>query len=290
MESPIQQQSYLNNYSKELSDTEFKKLSGFIYTNYGIKMPQAKKGMLQARLQNRLRENNMSSFKEYCDYVFSNKEGESEIVHMIDVVSTNKTDFFRESAHFDFMKSTVLPEFRENSPSEVMKIWSSACSSGEEVYTIGMVLNEFLDGKKYFDYSILGTDISTRILNKAANAIYHEERVASLSMNLKRKYLLRSKNRENPSVRIIPEIRQKAKYQRLNLMDDMYLQVPKNHDVVFCRNVLIYFDRPTQEKVINKLCTHLKPDGYFFLGHSESITGIDVPLKQIKPTIFKKIN
>ncbi|MES2678672.1 MAG: CheR family methyltransferase [Bacteroidota bacterium] len=290
MESIIQTQPYVNIYSKELNDTEFNKLSSFIYTHYGIKMPFSKKGMLQARLQNRLRENKMSSFKEYCDFVFSGKEGDSEIVHMIDVVSTNKTDFFREAAHFEFMKSVVLPEFQENAPGEVLRIWSSACSSGEEVYTLGMVLNEFLDGKKHFDYSILGTDISTRILNKAANAIYQEERVANLPLDLKRKYLLKSKDRENPSVRIIPEIRQKAKYQRLNLMDDAYIQVPKNHDVVFCRNVLIYFDRETQEKVINKLCAHLKPNGYFFLGHSESITGIDVPLKQIKPTIFKKID
>jgi chemotaxis protein methyltransferase CheR len=279
-----------NSFSKELSDTEFQKLSDFIYRNYGIKMPLSKKGMLQARLQNRLRETNLGSFKDYCDFVFSNKEGESEVVHMIDVVSTNKTDFFRESAHFDFMESTVLPEFLNSSPDETMRIWSSACSSGEEVYTIEMVISEFLAGKKSFDYSVLGTDISTRILDRASNAIYNEERVADLSADLKKKYLLKSKNRENPSVRIIPELRNKAKFQRLNLMDEAYSQIPKNFDIVFCRNVLIYFDRPTQEKVINKLCAHLKPGGYFFLGHSESITGIDVPLKQIKPTIFKRTN
>jgi chemotaxis protein methyltransferase CheR len=275
-------------YSKELSDAEFHKLSNFIYNNYGIKMPISKKGMLQARLQNRLRENGMTSFKDYSEFVFNGKEGEAEIVHMIDVVSTNKTDFYRESAHFDFMHSHILPEFLENSPGEVMKVWSSACSSGEEVYTIGMVMNEFLGGKKHFDYHVLGTDISTRILSKAANAVYHEDRIANLPLDQKRKYFLRSKNRENLSVRVIPEIRQKTSYQRLNLMDEAYIQIPKNHDLVFCRNVLIYFDRPTQEKVITKLCNHLKPGGYFFLGHSESITGIDVPLKQIKPTIFRK--
>lgn len=286
----MQPQQPMNQYNKELSDADFKKLSSFIYTNYGIKMPPAKKGMLQARLQARLRENNMNSFKEYCDYVFSRRNGDSEIIQMIDVVSTNKTDFYREAAHFDFMSSNVLPEFHNDSPGETLKVWSSACSSGEEVYTIGMVINEYLNGKKHFDYSILGTDISTRILDKAANAVYSEERVANIPLALKRKYLLKSKNRENPSVRVISEIREKTNYKRLNLMDEEYIQIPKNQDVVFCRNVLIYFDRVTQEKVINKLCSHLKPNGYFFLGHSESITGINVPLKQIKPTIFKKID
>jgi chemotaxis protein methyltransferase CheR len=280
----------VNPFTRELSDQDFNKLSHFIYTNYGIKMPPAKKNMLQARLQNRLRENNLQSFKEYCDLVFSGKNSESEIVHMIDVVSTNKTDFYRENAHFEFMRSTVLPEFHQQQVGETLKIWSSACSSGEEVYTIGMVINEYLSGKKTFDYSILGTDISTRILQKAATAVYAEERVNPIPIELKKKYLLRSKNRENPSVKIVPEIRQRTSFTRLNLMDQDYFGIPKNFDVVFCRNVLIYFDRPTQEKVINKLCSHLKPGGYFFLGHSESITGIDVPLKQIKPTIFKKID
>jgi len=284
----MQAQAYMNQFIKELSDSDFRKLSDFIYTNYGIKMPPTKKGMLQARLQTRLRENNMSSFKEYCDFVFSLKNGDSEVIHMIDVVSTNKTDFYREAAHFDFMLSEILPEFHTSSPGEILKVWSSACSSGEEVYTVGMVINEYLEGKKHFDYSILGTDISTRILNKAANAVYNEERVSNIPLALKKKYLLRSKDRENPSVKVIPEIRQKTSFLRLNLMDMEYHAIPKNQDVIFCRNVLIYFDRPTQENVINKLCSRLKPGGYFFLGHSESITGIDVPLKQIKPTIFKK--
>jgi chemotaxis protein methyltransferase CheR len=277
-----------NYFNKELSDSDFRKLSGFIYENYGIKMPLAKKGMLQARLQRRLRENKIETFKEYCEFVFSDKTGQGEIMHMINEVSTNKTDFYRESAHFDYMSSVVLPEFRENNSGEPLKVWSSACSSGEEVYTIGMVISEFQGDRKFFDYSIFGTDISTKILEKAVSGIYSEDRVVNMPMALKKKYLLKSKNRENPTVRVIPEIRQKTRYQRLNLMDDIYSTVPKNFDIIFCRNVLIYFDRETQEKVINKLCSHLKPGGYFFLGHSESITGISVPLKQIKPTILKK--
>jgi chemotaxis protein methyltransferase CheR len=280
----------INHSSNELSDRDFNKLSHYIFSNYGIKMPPTKKAMLQARLQSRLRETNISSFKEYCDYIFSLNTGDQEVMKMIDVVSTNKTDFYRESVHFDFMLSYILPEFEENPRRENLKVWSSACSSGEEVYTIAMVISDFLADKKSFDYSILCTDISTRILAKASNAIYNEDRIDNIPLSTKRKYFLKSKSRENPTVKLIPEIQKKASYQRLNLMDEQYNSVPKDFDVVFCRNVLIYFDRPTQEKVINKLCRHLKTGGYFFLGHSESITGIDVPLKQIKPTIFKKID
>lgn len=277
----------MNPFTKELSDTEFNKLSSFIYSNYGIKMPYAKKSMLQARLQNRLRETKMESFKDYCDYVFAKGKDDSEIVNMIDVVSTNKTDFFREAAHFDFMTSHVLPEFYENNKGETMNIWSSACSSGEEAYTIAITLSEFLEDKKNLNYSIYGTDISSRILQKAFDGVYHEDRISCIPMNLKKKYFLKSKQRETPLVKVVKELRQKTSYQRLNLMDPVY-NVPKKFDVIFCRNVLIYFDRMTQESVINKLCSHLKPNGYFFLGHSESITGINVPLKQIKPTIFRR--
>src|SRR6476620_5566605 len=151
-----------------------------------------------------------------------------------------------------------------------------------------MVMNESLAGKKHFDYQLLGTDRSARILSKAANAVYNEDRIANLTLDLKRKNFLRSKKRENPSVRVIPEIRQKMSVKRVNLMDEAYIQIPKNHDVVFCRNVLIYFDRPTQEQVINKLCAHLKPGGYFFLGHSESAMGMDVPLTAVRPSLFKR--
>jgi chemotaxis protein methyltransferase CheR len=272
--------------NKELSHIDFGRLSEFIFGNFGIKMPINKKTMLQARLQSRLRERNMAGFKEYIDFVFSGEEGKEEIVKMIDVVSTNKTDFFREPKHFGFLTQSILPQFE----SRDLKIWSSASSSGEEPYTISMVIEEFNQDNPPINYSVCGTDISTRILEKATNAIYTEDRVSTIPLNLKRKYFLKSKNRENPTVRVIPELRKKNTFKRLNLMDPFYEHVPHDFDIIFCRNVLIYFDRKTQEMVINKQCRHLKPGGYFFLGHSESITGIEVPLKQVAPTIFKKIN
>lgn len=269
-----------------IEDAEFAKLSSYINTNYGIKMPDVKKTMLQARLQKRLKANNLKSFKDYCDLVLSKESEQSEIVHMIDMVSTNKTEFFREPNHFDFMKSVMLPDFQQSKLPN-MKIWSSACSSGEEVYTIAMVMDEFLQGKKSFDYSILGTDISLRMLETSARAVYPMSRVLELPLEVKKKYLLKNKNAENPDVRIIPELRNKARFQRLNLMSDSY-NVPADFDVIFCRNVLIYFERDVQEMVINKLLRHLKTGGYFFLGHSESIMGMNVPLHQLKPTIYRK--
>lgn len=276
-------------YKLQMPDDVFERLSIFIYQEYGIKMPLAKKVMLQSRLQKRLRELKMNSYEQYCDYVFS-KEGEAlELVHMIDVVTTNKTDFYREPTHFDFLLQTVLPEFiARHKQKTTLKIWSAGCSSGEEVYTLAMVISDFMEKQKNMDYSILGTDISSRILQKALDAVYTEERAINIPLETKRKYFLRSKDRVKPTVRIIPEIRKKTWYQRLNFMDDSY-HINETFDIVFCRNVLIYFDRETQEQVINRLCRHLKTGGYFFLGHSESITAMNVPLVQLKPTIFMKV-
>ncbi|MGC8823083.1 MAG: CheR family methyltransferase [Bacteroidales bacterium] len=275
-------------FRAKLSDEDFKRLSEFIYREYGIKMPPAKKVMLQGRLQKRLRELDITSFREYVDYVFS-EQGQDEVIHMIDVVSTNKTDFFREPVHFEFLAQEIVPLFARTTELRYpMKIWSAGCSSGEEPYTIAIVLMECREKYPTLDFQILGTDVSTRILQTALDAIYKENRIEGIPLQILKKYFLRSKDRTNPTVRLIPEIRRKVSYMRLNLMESVY-PVPDMYDVIFCRNVLIYFDRPTQERVINKLCMYLKPGGYFFLGHSESITGMTVPLRQIKPTIFVKI-
>lgn len=275
-------------YKAELSSDDFNKLSSFIYTESGIKMPPVKRIMLQSRLQKRLKELKMTSFKEYCNYIFSKEGLNNEIIHMLDVVSTNKTDFFREPVHFDFLTSTVLPELVSSSKHRNIKIWSAGCSSGEEPYTIAIVLSEFMENNPTLDFSILGTDISTQILQKAIDAVYKDERVEGIPLALKRKYFLRSKDRENPTVKMGPQLRNRVRFDRLNFMDNSY-SIYESFDIVFCRNVLIYFDRETQEKVINKICTKINAGGYFFLGHSESIMNMNLPLRQIKPTIFQKI-
>jgi chemotaxis protein methyltransferase CheR len=276
-------------FTAKMADQDFQRLSRFITEHAGIKLPEVKKVMLQSRLQKRLRYLNLTSFKEYVDFVFSEEGLKNELIHMLDVVSTNKTDFFREPVHFEFMEKTILPEYIRDFPlNRPMKIWSAGCSSGEEVYTIAMTIQEFKREHPGLDYSVLGTDISTDILNRAVDAIYKEEKTQVVPLELKKKYLLRSKDRTKKLVRMVPELRKKAVFKRLNFMDSYY-DMKEVYDVIFCRNVLIYFNREIQEDVIRKLIMNLRKGGYFFIGHSESIMGMDVPLQQIRPTIFKRI-
>lgn len=281
---------YINEaFSHILTDEDFVKLSSFIYEELGIKMPYQKKIMLQSRLHKRLADLKMASFKEYIEFVFSKKGQEDEIIRMIDLITTNKTEFFRESSHFDFLTNTALPEICSGkSKRKIIKIWSAGCSSGEEPYSIAIVLKEFLKNYPTFDFEIFGTDISLRVLQKAATAIYTEDRLDAIPVSLKRKYFLKSKDHSNKTVRLVPEIRSRVKFQRMNFMDPYY-SVEKEFDIGFCRNVLIYFDHETQQQVLTKITSKLKYGGFFFLGHSESITNIRVPLKQIEPTIFRKI-
>lgn len=275
-------------YRAELSDEDFDKMGTLIFKMAGIKMPPSKKIMVQARLKKRLRALNMNSFTEYVRYVFSKEGLDMELIHILDVISTNKTDFFREPIHFSFLSGQVLPQFMEQHQSGSFKVWSAGCSSGEEVYTLAMVLSEFSLAKPSFDYSILGTDISTAILAMATNGVFTESRLRpAVPDYLIRKYFMKSKDAAKKTYRVVPEIRQKTRFNRVNFMDDSY-PVGEKFDAIFCRNVLIYFDRDTQEKVVQKLCNYLKPGGYFFHGHSESLIGMNLPLKNVKPTIFRK--
>jgi chemotaxis protein methyltransferase CheR len=276
-------------YNAKLSQADFDRLSRFIFDQSGIKLPQVKLIMLQSRLQKRLRDLNLTNFKEYVDYVFSPEGLENEIIHMLDVVSTNKTDFYREPIHFDYLNNVALPEFYENGKNlNSFLVWSAGCSSGEEPYTIAFTLSEFKEKFPVFNYNIIATDISTQILNKAKLAIYKEELISSVPFFIKKKYILKSKDRNNKTIRINKELRDKVNFFRFNFMETTY-NLPHMFDIIFCRNVLIYFTRETQEQVLTKLCSKLKPGGYLFIGHSESILGMDLPIQQIKPTIYKRI-
>lgn len=269
-----------------LSQQEFQTMSRMVYNQCGINLTDGKKVMLEIRLSKRLRSLQLTSFKEYIE-LLNTKEGiEQELVHMIDVVTTNKTDFFREPHHFDYLTSTILPEFQQERNNRPFRVWSSACSSGEEPYTLAMVLQEFANQNSHFSYSILASDISTHVLQKASMAIYTESQVVPVPMALKQRYLLRSKNSEKPTVRIVPSLRDKVNFIRLNLMDSGWKM--EEQDVIFCRNVLIYFDRSTQLDVIRKLVNKLRPGGYLIIGHSESLHAFDLPIRQVKPTIFIK--
>jgi chemotaxis protein methyltransferase CheR len=252
-------------------------------------MPPAKKTMLVARLQKRLRSLDMKSFGDYIDYLFAPDGIKDELVRMIDLITTNKTDFFREPDHFDFLLQRVLPEwFQEYGASgRKLMLWSAGCSTGEEPYTLAMVMNEFAVSCLGFDYQILATDISTRVLGKAEVAVYEEERIASVPPPLRDKYLLRSKDRCRGLVRVVPGLREKVRFRRLNFMDENFgLREPM--DIIFCRNVIIYFDRQTQGRLLNRFHGHLRYGGHIFMGHSETLNGLDVPLIMVYPTVYRK--
>lgn len=276
--------------SPELSESQFHKIADFIQTNVGIKMPEQKKLMVQSRLQSRLKALNLTNFDEYVEKVFEGGEkSDEEIALMINVITTNLTNFFREKPHFEFMTEKAIPNLISGGNKNI-EIWSAGCSTGEEPYTLAIEMSEFIrkNPGKISDFSVLATDISSRVLDKAQDAVYPMESIDTLSYELKKKYFLKSKGDKKPLVRLKPEIRQKVHFQRLNFMDSNYPVQNEKH-IIFCRNVLIYFEKQTQEAVIRKLVSHLVPGGYLFLGHSETIFGMDLPLKTVAPTVFKKI-
>jgi chemotaxis protein methyltransferase CheR len=272
-----------------ISKRDFQQLSSFIYSNLGIKMPESKTTMLTGRLSKRLRELSISSFADYCDFLFSPEGQESELVHLINVITTNKTDFFREPSHFSYLTDKVLPTLQSTQKfngRNSLKLWSAGCSTGEEPYTLAMVLAEVQTVQKDFRYDILATDISTQVLKVAQRAVYPMRLIDPVSPQFRKKYLLKGKDKKNLQVRIVPELRQRVRFGRLNFMDNDF-GLPEMVDIIFCRNVIIYFDKETQERLMLKFCRYLKKGGYLFLGHSESLHGYKTPLVQVAPTIYR---
>jgi chemotaxis protein methyltransferase CheR len=269
-----------------ISKRNFDKLSRFIYDYSGIKMPPSKLTMLEGRLRRRLRATNHSTFDDYCDFLFDEGGLDQETVYLIDVVTTNKTDFFREAKHFEYMQMTALPALVSSGVRKI-RTWSSACSTGAEPYTMAMVLSEFVEENAGLSYSVLATDLSTDVLQTARRGIYAQDLVQPVPYDLQRKYVMTAKQPGRRDVRIAPSLRSKVGFARMNLMDDKY-PVGEPMQIIFCRNVLIYFDKPTQQSVLTRLCDCLADGGYMFIGHSESITGFDLPLKQVSNTVFQK--
>jgi chemotaxis protein methyltransferase CheR len=243
--------------------------------------------MVQSRLQSRLKELNLSDYSAYVNLVFDSATPHPELIHMVDRITTNKTEFFREPSHFDFLKNTILPQYVDSDNTNPLRIWSAACSSGEEPYTIAMVIQEFREHHPSLRYSILGTDLSTKMLQEAKMAIFTESKSEPIPPEFKRKYLLRSKDKDNKQVRIVPEIRENVSFDTANLIEDSISRYGI-FDIIFCRNVLIYFDRETQLNVINRLCRQIHPGGYLMTGHSEALTNFDLPLLQIRPAVYRK--
>jgi chemotaxis protein methyltransferase CheR len=276
------------NAEEHLSREQYERLAALIYQKTGIQLGQDRQTMLSARIQRRLKALKMTSYADYCTYLFGIHGQREELVHMIDVVTTNKTDFFRESAHFDYLISTAIPSLVAacDRPRPLL-IWSAGCSSGEEPYTLAILLSEYAEANPGFQFQILATDISNTILEKAKKAVYTEQIVAPIAADLRRKYLMRSKHRDSDQVRIVPELRALIEFRRLNFMDNDY-GLTEKADVIFCRNVIIYFDRETQENILLKLSRNLARQGYMFVGHAESLHDMNLPLTPVAPTLYRK--
>ncbi len=274
-------------YDLHIDKKDYERLKAFIEKTCGIKMPEAKVQMVEARLKKRLRDMKMKSFSQYLDFVF-NERGHNELLNMIDSLTTNTTSFFRESTHFNILISQILPDYISGLMPCALRFWSAGCSTGEEPYTIAMVMLDYITRRHGVRFSIEATDLSTRVLKKARLAIYADDKVEGLNYELKRKFFLRSKDREQAEIRVKPEVRQLVRFRRLNFMDANYF-FEETFDFIFFRNVMIYFDRITQESILTKMLMQLRPGGFLFIGHSETLNAMNLPIEQFAPTVYRKI-
>jgi chemotaxis protein methyltransferase CheR len=274
----------------QLSTADFQRLGAFIHRIAGIKMPPVKRSMVEGRLRRRVAALGAASFAAYCDEVFAQGEDSDELVNLIDAVTTNKTDFFREPQHFEILAAEVLP--RLDTARRPVKVWSAACSTGAEPYTLAMVLSEFMARQRgnflpMQAPAILATDLCTTVLETAQRGIYPEAMVAPVPPELRRRYLSRGRARQAGMVRIVPALRAMVRFGRMNLMLPNY-PVDADFDIIFCRNVLIYFDRATQIAVLRRLCDRLAVGGVLAVGHAEAVHNLDLPLQAIGHSIFRK--
>jgi chemotaxis protein methyltransferase CheR len=274
-----------------LSALDYGRLARLIEGEAGIKLPPAKRIMVEGRLRKRVRATGHADFAAYCRFLFNEGGLDSEITHLINAVTTNKTDFFRESEHFDFLVSDMVPALlklrRDNNP--LLKVWSAASSTGAEVYTLAMVLSDLAAQRHDFRFLVLGTDIDTNVLAQGQRAVYPAEIIAPVPPEMQSRYLMHARapgtRRE---VRIVPELRRLVRFAHLNLMDKTY-RFDRDVDIIFLRNVLIYFEKADQEAVVARLVGHLRPGGYLVLGHSESMIGTTLPVRQVAPAVFQKL-
>jgi chemotaxis protein methyltransferase CheR len=271
----------------ELSDPDFEKISRLVYDQCGIHLHEGKKELVKARLGKRMRSGSFTSFRDYLQYVVKDPTGQ-ELVHLLDSISTNFTHFFREQKHFDYLRTEFLPELmaRKRGRSNKIRFWSAGCSSGEEPYSLAITLLESVDSLSLWEVEILATDISTKVLQTATSGAYATDRVRSIPAEIVRKYFLKGQNSWRGYVKVKDQVRRLVRFQRLNFMETFPFR--EAFDGIFCRNVMIYFDKKTQGALVNRFHGCLEKGGVFFIGHSESLTGIEHPFQYIRPAIYKK--
>jgi chemotaxis protein methyltransferase CheR len=266
-----------------LTGPVFDRFRALVYTKAGIALGSTKKSLLVSRLAKRAKERGCHSFQEYYDAV-THAAGGEEFLQMLDCITTNKTDFFREPVHFTFLRDVVLPSVRTE---RRLSVWSAACSSGEEPYSIAMTITDTIDQADRWNWRILASDISTRVLAQAKIGRYEMDRVERLPSDALHRHFLKGTGSAKGTVKVKPALTDHIAFRRINLMDEVY-PIKTQLDVIFCRNVMIYFDRATQESLLKKFFRYLKVGGHLFVGHSESLQWVPNPFTYVAPTIYRK--
>ncbi len=265
-----------------LSAHEFDQIRRLAYDQFGLELREGKEQLVSARLAKLMRALKLKSFQQYYDHLIADPSGEA-LTAMIDALTTNHTSFFREPAHFDFLRSIVLPQLERR---DQIAIWSAACSTGEEPYSIAFCLLQYFAQRSSPSIRILATDISTRVLAGARRAAYPEERFTGFPVHELRPFLMRGTENWKGWYLVKKHVRDLVEFRRLNLMN-AFSQLGL-FPVIFCRNVMIYFDKATQESLVNRLADHLEPGGYLLIGHAESLNRINHPLQYVQPAVYRK--
>ena len=267
--------------SIELTQKQFERVSQLVYRICGINLTEGKEGLVRTRLAKRVQTLGMSSFSDYLDFIEQDLESE-EAVLMVDAISTNKTSFFREVQHFHLLRDVVLPPLLASG--KPLRFWSAGCSSGEEPYTLSLLLHEMIPDIARRDVRILATDISTKVLAKARDGVYDATVLADVPPGMVNRHFVREGSTQR--YRASDSLRSIIRFARLNLMEAWPMKGP--FDVIFCRNVMIYFDKPTQERLIGRYYDLLGPRGYFLVGHSESLTSLQHRFHYVQPAVYVK--
>ena len=270
--------------SSELSDRNFRRFSNLVYENCGINLHDGKKELVRARLGKRLRKTGCKDFNAYFELL--NEDADKwELVHMLDAISTNQTFYFREEKHFEFLKETVFPSYTV-SPLQPLRFWSAGCSSGEEPYSLAIWLMEYFEETAPFDVKILATDISTKVLAAAERGVYPEKQLTKVPKHQLRKYFQRGFGRQEGYFRVKQQLKEMVEFKRHNLMDSFNFKNAFN--LIFCRNVMIYFNNKTRQSLIDNFYDGLENGGYLLIGHAESLTGIKHRFRYVQPSVYQK--
>jgi len=274
---------------RDLTQEDYELIRRLVYAKSGINLGDQKLQLVRARLGKRVHEGGFKSFRAYYRYVEEDPTGE-ELCAFLDAITTNTTHLFREMRHFNYMRNIITRWLDDRdwcSKHSALRIWSAACSSGEEPYSIAMVAHDVLQKHPAIELKILATDLSTRMLSRAKLGLFDVHRVGTVPTQMKNRYLKSVKQDGQTYFQIVPELRRIVTFSRFNLMTETF-PFRYGFDIIFCRNVMIYFDRPTQETLVNKMAHHLQPSGYLMIGHSESLNAVKHPLKYVEPTIYRK--